>query len=141
MNPASRQSRSSSIRVLDFTLEALKLFGIAIAALLLLTVAVFVSAKTGIVVPKRWFGLCVWTGVLIWVVYRICKHHRRKTKFWLVFGGLFMVHVLAFIVVLRSVTDWRLGWFMPIFLVEAPAVVMVIEAVLSEKPSRTLSIP
>jgi len=98
-----------------------------------MAVAVIVSTKTGITVPKRWFGLCVWTGLLTWFVQRLCKHHRRKTKFWLAFGGLLVVHVLAFVVLLRSITEWGLGWFMPVFLVEAPIMVVLLETVVAKK--------
>jgi hypothetical protein len=55
--------------------------------------------------------------------------------FWLAFGGLLMIHTSVFIVVLRSVTEWGLGWFMPIFLVEAPTMVVLLETVVAKKTS------
>ena len=132
-NPAERVSLS--IRIRSLILEGLKLSGIALAALVVIAVAIFVSIKTGITIPKRWFGFCVWTGLLIWFVQRLCKHHRRNSKFWLAFGGLLVVHISVFVVVLRSMTDWGLGWFAPVFLVEAPIMVVLLEAVVAKKPS------
>ena len=132
-NPADHVPLST--RIVNLILEGLKLFGFALAALLVIAVAIFVSAKTGITIPKRWFGFCVWTTLLIWFVQRLCKHHRRNRMFWLAFGGLLMVHTLVFIVVLRSITDWGLGWFAPVFIVEAPIMVVFLEAVVARKPS------
>jgi hypothetical protein len=34
-----------------------------------------------------------------------------------------------------------LGWFMPVFLAEAPGIVVIIQTILPKKSSRTLSIP
>ena len=141
VKPDPRNHVPLSTRLLNLTVEALKLFGIALVALLLIAIVIFLSVKTGIIIPKRWFGFCVWTGVLIWVVCRLCQRHRRKTKFWLAFVGLFVLHVLAFVAVLRSVTDWRLGWFMPVFLVEAPIIVVLLETFVAEKSSRRHPFP
>jgi len=132
-NPAERVPQS--VRIRSLILEGLKLFGIALAALVVIAVAIFVSIKTGITIPKRWFGFCVWTGLLIWFVQRLCKHHRRNSKFWLAFGGLLVVHISVFVVVLRSITAWGLGWFAPVFIVEAPIMVVLLEAVVARKPS------
>jgi hypothetical protein len=38
--------------------------------LLVIGAAVILSAKTGIVVPARWFGLFYWTCALLWFVFR-----------------------------------------------------------------------
>jgi hypothetical protein len=141
VNPGPPERIPFSTRFLNLVLEGLKLFGIALAALLVIAIAVFVSVKTGIIIPRRWFGFCVWTGLLIWSVCRLCKRHRRRTKFWLAFAGLLAVHVMAFVVVLRTFPDWGLGWFMPIFLVEAPLMVVLLETVATEKSSRNHPFP
>ena len=135
VNPGPTEPVPFSKRFLNLVLEGLKLFGIALAALLLIAIAVFISVKSGIRIPKRWFGFCVWTSLLIWFVYRHCKRNRRDTKFWLAFAGLLVVHVMAFIVVLRAVPDWGLGWFVPVFLVEAPIMVVLLETVAPKKPT------
>ena len=132
-NPADRVPLST--RILNLILEGLKLVSIAIAVLLVIAVAIFVSAKTGITIPKRWFGFCIWTILLIWFVQRLGKHHRSNRTFWLAFGGLLVVHVLVFVIVLRRFTEWGLGWFMPVFLVEAPAMVVLLETVVARKTS------
>ena len=69
----------------------------------------------------------------IWFVYRHCKRKRRDTKFWLAFAGLLLVHVMAFIIVLRAIPDWGIGWFVPVFLVEAPIMVVLLETVAPKK--------
>lgn len=39
-------------------------------------------------------------------------------KFWLIFGGLFSLHIVAFILILAVVDSWPLALFFPIMLVE-----------------------
>ena len=141
VNPNPPERVSFSTRFLNLALEGLKLVGIALAALLVIAIALFVSLKTGITIPKRWVGYCAWTGVLIWFVYRRCKHHRTKMKFWLAFAGLLAVHVMAFVVVLCTIPDWGLGWFIPVFLMEAPIIVVILETVVTEKSSRNHRFP
>jgi hypothetical protein len=52
-----------------------------------------------------------------------------------------VVHVLVFVAVLRTVTHWGLGWFMPVFLVEAPIIGVLLETVVTKKSSRTQPCP
>jgi len=130
-----------STRILAFALEGLKLFGIAVGCLLILAAVVLFSIKTGIVVPKRWFGLCAWTGLLIWFVCKQCRRHVRQARFWVIFLALLLIHSMAFIVVLQRYPEWGLGWFAPIFIIEAPFMVMAVETLIPRKHSRKHPIP
>ena len=95
---------------------------------MLIGVAVIASAKTGIVIPARWFGLAFWTGFLGWF---ICRHKRRYVQygiFWVALAGLLAMHVAAFVVVLRSYPEWRSVWFMFVVIIEAPLMTTAVEA-------------
>ena len=103
-------------------LEAAKLIGIAIVCLLVIGVVVIVSAKTGIVIPYRWFGLFFWTCFLLWFVFRQHKRDLRIGRFWLALSAFLIVHVTIFVVVLRTYPAWRPVWFVFVIMIEAPPV-------------------
>ena len=124
MNATQNRPRA---RFLSFILEAAKLFGIAIACLLVIGAAVIVSAKTGFAVPARWLGLFYWTCALLWFVFQQHKRDLRHSRFWLVLLAFLMVHVTAFAVVLRAYAAWRMLWFMFIFMIEGPLVLVVLD--------------
>ena len=112
-----------------FILEAAKLVGIAILCLLVIGAAVILSAKTGIVVPARWFGLFYWTCALLWFVFRQHKRDLRYGRFWLALSALLMVHSTAFAIVLRAYPGWRMVWFMFIFMIEGPLFLVALQNV------------
>jgi hypothetical protein len=116
-------------RLLGFILEAAKLVGIAIVCLLVIGAAVILSAKTGIVVPARWFGLFYWTCALLWFVFRQHKRDLRYSRFWLALSAFLMVHITAFAIVLRAYPAWRTIWFMFIFMIEGPLFLVALENV------------
>ena len=123
-------------RLIAFALEALKLFGIALACLALIGIAVFISVRTGLVIPSRWFGLCYWTGFLIWI---ICRQHRsnlKQTSFWVAFLVLLALHVAGFAVVLRMYPEWRGAWFPLIAVIEIPLMAMALELFIRQKHRR-----
>lgn len=115
-----------SFKVLGWLREGLKLFGIALLGLAAVAVTVLVSVKTGITVPKRWFGLCFWTGFLVWLLCRQYRSHLWQTRFWFVFVNLLLVHVAAFTAILRRYPDWGLGWFMLPVMFEAPFMALIL---------------
>jgi hypothetical protein len=125
--------------VLGFILEAAKLFGIAIACLLVIGVAVVVSVKTGIVIPARWFGFLFWTGALLGFVFRQHKEDLRLGIFWLALMAVLAMHVTAFSVVLRAYQAWRMIWFMFIFTIEAPLVLVLLQKVVHQRHIRNTS--
>ena len=123
-------------RLLSFTLEALKLLGIAIAALALISIAVFISVKYGINIPARWFGLFFWTGILVWIICRQNKSRLKQTSFWAVFSAIILAHLLAFTGVLRLYPEWRTAWFPLIAIIEAPLMTMALAVFLQRKNHR-----
>lgn len=133
---ANRGGFQTRLRAL--LLEGLKLIGIALACLVILTIIVVLSVKTGITVPKRWVGLVGWTGVLVWVIFRQYKTSLRHARFWFAFSPLLLVHLTAFVVVLERYPEWGINWFMPFVIVEAPIMAMAIETALPRNHSRTI---
>src|SRR5258705_320047 len=126
-------------RLITFALEALKLFGIALACLALIAIAVFVSVRTGIVIPSRWFGLCFWTGFLIWILCRQYRSNLRQTSFWVAFLILLTLHVAVFAVVLQRYPEWRMAWFPIVAIVEIPFVAMALELTIRRRHHRKYS--
>ena len=104
--------------------------------MLVIGAAVIVSAKTGIAVPARWFGLFYWTCALLWFVFQQHKRDLRYGRFWLAFSAFLMVHVSAFAVVLRASAAWRMIWFMFVFMIEGPLVLVVLENVVRPRRNR-----
>jgi hypothetical protein len=133
MNGAQNRPRP---RFLSFILEAAKLFGIAIVCLLIIGTAVIVSAKTGLAVPARWFGLFYWTCALLWFVFQQHKRDLRHRRFWLALSAFLLVHVAAFAIVLRAYTAWRPIWFMFVFMIEGPLVLTVLENIVHPRHDR-----
>jgi hypothetical protein len=125
--------------ILGFFLEAAKLFGIAIACLLVIGAAVIVSAKTGIGIPARWFGLLFWTAALLWFVFRQHRDDHRLAIFWLALTAVLAVHVTAFSVVLRAYAAWPMIWFMFIFMIEGPLVLVLLKSVIHPRRVRNTS--
>jgi|SRR5271154_6990130 len=115
--------------ILGFILEAAKLFGIAIVCLLVIGAAVIVSAKTGIAIPARWFGLLFWTSALLWFIFRQHRNDLRLGIFWLALSAVLAVHVTAFAGVLRAYAAWPMIWFMFIFMIEGPLVLVLLRNV------------
>jgi hypothetical protein len=118
-----------SERLLGFLLEALKLLGIAIASLIILAIAFFVSIKTGITMPERWWALLFWTVALLWIIFRKGQFDLRNGKFWTTLFGLLAVHFAAFIPILRFYPAWRMAWFPIVYIVEGTAMFAILSAV------------
>ncbi len=84
-------------------------------------VAVFATAiilSKGAKVPSEWLALAVFTSGLFWVTIRQSREYWQRPSFWLASGGLLVVHLLAFIAILRAYPHWRAIWFMPVAIVE-----------------------
>ena len=131
--PTPPRQASLSARLVAVVLEGLKLLGIALGCLLVFAAVFAISVKTGIAIPKRWFGLCLWTGFLIWIICRQFKQHLRQVKFWITFLSLLVIHMFAFVVVLQRYPEWGLGWFMPIVVIEVPCMALALEVAILRK--------
>jgi hypothetical protein len=129
----STQRLSLSTRILTFVLGGLKLFGIAFGCLIIFALILFISIKTGIVVAWRWIALSYWTGFLIWLICKLNKANLKQVRFWVTLFCLLLIHVTAFVAVLKRYPEWRLIWYVPVVVIEAPCMGMVLEGVMRNK--------
>jgi hypothetical protein len=72
----------------------------------------------GAKVPSEWLALAVFTSCLFWVTVRQSRAYWRRLGFWLATAALLIVHLLAFVAVLRAYPQWREIWFVPTVIVE-----------------------
>jgi hypothetical protein len=135
MNPKATDNTQRG-RLVSFILEATKLVGIALICLLVIGVVVIVSAKTGIVIPFRWFGLFFWTCFLLWFVFRQHKRDLRIGRFWLALSAFLILHVTVFVIVLRAYPAWRPVWFAFVIMIEAPPVLASFEEIVHPRNRR-----
>jgi hypothetical protein len=133
--PDAMERKSRSSRLGSLLRESLKLIGIALGCLVVFTVIILASLKTGIIVPWRWTALCIWTGFLIWCICVQFKQHLRQPKFWITFLGLLAIHMIGFIAVLQKSTEWHNTWFVAVVLVEVPCFAVALGMVVDRKPS------
>jgi hypothetical protein len=139
MNIAKPLSSAGGIaRLLSFALETLKLFGIALACFVIIGAVTLISLRYGIVIPSRWFGLCFWTGFVVWIICRQYKSNLRHVKFWVAFSILLAIHLAVFIVVLRMYPEWRMTWFPLVVIVEVPFIAMALQLYLQRMRRRNL---
>jgi hypothetical protein len=132
----STPKRNLRARTQALIIEGLKLFGIAIACLIALGVIVVVSARTGIVIPARWFGLILWTGFLTWAILRQYGSEVRDNRFWSIFLFLLVIHTAVFARVLWRYPDWRMAWFPLIVMAEVPCMAIVLGPTTRHKKHR-----
>ena len=94
--------------------------GLAIGALAAFALVFAILIYTGHTrpVPHSWIALVVFTAGLFWVTVRQSRRYWRRPGFWLAIAGLLVVHLLAFISVLRAYPQWRGIWFVPVVIVE-----------------------
>jgi len=93
---------------------------VAIALVVLVFIAAVVILTKGRIgrVSGGWFGLVVYTGLLFWVTIRQSREHWQRLGYWLAIAGFLLVHLLAFIAILRAYPEWRMIWYWPIVVVE-----------------------
>jgi hypothetical protein len=90
--------------------------GIALAVLVVFGVAIVLSK--GAKISGDWIALAVYTAGLFWVTIRQSRRYWRRPGFWLEIAGLLVVHLLAFVAILRAYPQFRGIWFWPIVIVE-----------------------
>ena len=134
--PNSPERKSFSSRLGSVLRESLKFIGIAFGCLVVLTVIVFVSVKTGIVIPWRWTAPCYWTAFLIWCICVQFKQHLRQPKFWITLLGLLVIRVIGFNAVLQRSPEWHFTWFLAMVLLEVPCFAVAVGVAVDRKPSR-----
>lgn len=94
--------------------------GLAVASLTAFALVFALIVYTGHSgrVSGGWFGLAVYTCGLFWVTIRQSREYWRLPGFWVAILGLLVVHLLAFVAILRAYPQWRMIWFVPIVIVE-----------------------
>lgn len=92
---------------------------VGIALTVLAVIAVFIVLTKGAQISGGWFGLVGYTSLLFWVTISKSRERWHRPMFWLAVVGLLVVHLLAFVAILRSYPEWRMIWFMPVVIVEA----------------------
>lgn len=90
--------------------------GIALVVLVVTAVAIVLSKGTK--VSGGWIALAVYTAGLFWVTIKQSKTYWGRPSFWAAIAGLLVVHLLAFVAVLRAYPEWRGIWFWPVVIVE-----------------------
>ena len=90
--------------------------GIALAVLVVCAVAIVLSK--GAKVSGGWIALAVYTAGLFWVTIWQSRTYWRRRGFWVAVAGLLVVHLLAFVAVLRDYPQWRGIWFWFVVIVE-----------------------
>src|SRR5437899_11651087 len=81
--------------------------GFAVGSLVVFALVFALGIRTGIIIPGRWIGLAMWTAIVFGVVVRSRRKYWARPTFWLTTGGLLIVHLLAFAVVLNNYSQWR----------------------------------
>jgi hypothetical protein len=95
-------------------------FGLAVASLTAFALVFALLVYTGHTggVPGRWIALAVFTSCLFWVTIRQSRTYWHRPGFWVAIAGLLVLHLLAFVAILRAYPQWRGIWFWPIVIVE-----------------------
>jgi len=93
-------------RLRDLSLEIL--IGLALVAGIALF-AIYVPRSHR--VSARWVGLAVMTLIAFGYPLRWYRSYWRRALFWVAFLGLLLIHLAAFVVVLREVERFGLLWF------------------------------
>ena len=107
--------------------------GLAVASLLVITLLVAASIRTGIPFTSGWVGLIAWTPFIFWLVIRSTDSYWKRSSYWLTVGSILTMHMIAFVAILRRYPDWRLLWFAPIALAEVVLFGAILDAFFSPR--------
>jgi hypothetical protein len=91
---------------------------VGIALVVLVVTAVAIVLSKGAKVSGGWIALAVYTAGLFLVTIKQSKTFWGRPSFWAAIAGLLVVHLLAFVAVLRAYPEWRGIWFWPVVIVE-----------------------
>jgi hypothetical protein len=110
--------------------------GLALAGLAAFALLFAISVRTGIVFPFRWVALAMYTSILFYAVAKPFRNLWKHAPFWFSLGGLTVVHVLAFSLVLRVYPQWPLLWYIPVIAVEAILFSTILDMLFTWRPKR-----
>ena len=85
-----------------------------------------------------WWALLAYTTLIFWSVIREFRPGWSHPTFWLSTAGLLVAHVLGYSFVLRSVSQWRPIWFLPLSFVEFAALIAILDRLGFDSSPRTL---
>jgi hypothetical protein len=91
---------------------------IGIALVVLVVFGVTIVLSKGAKISGDWIALTIYTSGLFWVTIRQSRRYWRRPGFWLAIAGLLVVHLLAFVAILRAYPQFRGIWFWPIVIAE-----------------------
>ena len=74
-----------------------------------------------------WVGLYGFTPFVFYMALRNLRRHWPRPRLWLAAAGLLVVHVAAFVAILRAYPPWRMIWYAPISVAEIVGVSMLLE--------------
>ena len=80
----------------------------------------------------RWWSLAGTTAVVFWVAVKQYRRHWHRPSFWLKVSGLLALHLLAYVVILIKVPEWRLLWFVPPSVIEGGVLVLLLDKFISQ---------
>jgi hypothetical protein len=80
----------------------------------------------------RWGGLAYTTAFLYGFLIYDSRHLLKSRRFWAMASSLFVLHVIAFVLLLAHVHEWRFPWF-TVMLLEVP--------IFNAVRNRTCSVP
>ena len=110
-----KASRPRTSRTRDLVLYFVIGIGVVAAALVLAF-----NTKPGTENPAKWFGFGLFSLILIGVGMKEGRQFWHLRAFWMGFGLVFMVHLLVFVPLLRSVRHVPAIYFVPVYLFEIP---------------------
>ncbi len=76
---------------------------------------------------NKWGGLVLNTPVLFGFVIKQSRRYWRTKVYWIAIGSLLVVHTVVFWLILHNVHQWRLAWFLLMYPVELPFIIMVLD--------------
>jgi drug/metabolite transporter (DMT)-like permease len=76
-------------------------------------VSIFFAFSVSDEVYIRWGGLALDTAIVFGVFIKYSRQFLRERRFWGLTFALLAVHIVAFILILTHVEEWKLVWFTP----------------------------
>jgi len=100
--------------------RSLLYLGLAFAGLIIAALLVVLTVYTGVDPQSTSHGifLAIWTGFLLWWVIKSYRSLWKRVSFWVIISALLSVHLVAWLIVLRSYPHWPPLWFVPSVVIE-----------------------
>jgi len=76
----------------------------------------------------RWVAMAFYTILVFGAALREFRASWRLPLFWLHAFALLLVHTTAYVLLLRTVVEWRNIWFVPLSIAECPILMLVLHS-------------